>query len=234
MAYTKVETVSVMEQFIRQVQDKILTGEHKPGEMLPPARELSSMTGVSRAVITAGLVELENMGFVEVKPRVGVFVRDYRRTGSVETLNAIMRHHGKLRKLEAKSLLQVRVALEELCVDLVVHDASDEEIASLLPIVDELQTAAQKNNAEETAALTFRFHHELALISGNLLLPLLYHSFSPAAINLWISFCHQYSCGKLYQNKQALCYALLNRDMQAVLQLVPAEYPADPHAYWED
>ena len=46
--------------------------------------------GVSRPVISAGLVELEKLGFVEIVPRQGVYVSDYRRKGTVETLVAIM------------------------------------------------------------------------------------------------------------------------------------------------
>ena len=41
---------------------------------LPPARELSARMGVSRPVISAGLIELEKMGFVEngrLTPKAG-------------------------------------------------------------------------------------------------------------------------------------------------------------------
>ena len=41
----------------------ILSGELAIGEQLPPARELSVKMGVSRTVISAGLVELEKLGF---------------------------------------------------------------------------------------------------------------------------------------------------------------------------
>ena len=42
--------------------------------------------GVSRPVISAGLIELEKMGFVEIVTRQGVYVSDYRKTGSLDTL----------------------------------------------------------------------------------------------------------------------------------------------------
>lgn len=56
----------------------ILSGELAFGEQLPPARELAAKMGVSRTVVTAGLVELEKLGFVEIKARQGVYVCDYR------------------------------------------------------------------------------------------------------------------------------------------------------------
>jgi hypothetical protein len=68
---------------------------------------------VSRPVISAGLVELEKLGFVEIVPRQGVYVSDYRRKGTVETLVAIMRYNGgAMRKNEVRSLLETRDSLE--------------------------------------------------------------------------------------------------------------------------
>lgn len=231
MEFSKIGPVSVMDLFVQQVEDMILAGEYQPGEMLPPARELSVLTGVSRPVITAGLVELEKMGFVEVKPRVGTFVRDYRRTGTLETLNAIMRHNGKLRKSEAESLMQIRTPLEELCVDMVINNATDEELATLAPLVESIDQAAQKKDPEKTADRAFAFHHELAVLSGNILLPLLYHSFKIPAVSLWTLFCRYNSCEELYIHKMQLYRALQDRDKQAALQLVPGEYPQDYQAY---
>ncbi len=231
MAFTKIGTLSVQDQFVHQVQEMILSGEFAPGEMLPPARDLVTLTGVSRPVITAGLVALEKMGFVEVKPRIGTFVCDYRRTGTVETLNAIMRHNGKLRKHETESLMQIRTPPESLCVEMVIANASDEELQALAPIVDEIEKAAKQGQPEITAEHTFHFHHELAVLSGNMLLPLLYHSFKATAISLWTLFCRHRGCEKLYTNKRTLYCALLDRDRNAALKMVPGEYPQNYKEY---
>lgn len=91
MGFHKITALSMTDLFVEQIENMILSGELAVGEQLPPARELSLKMGVSRTVISAGLVELEKLGFVEIKPRQGVFVCDYRRKGSVETLIAIMR-----------------------------------------------------------------------------------------------------------------------------------------------
>ena len=57
------------ELFVQQIENMILSGELAIGEQLPPARELSVKMGVSRTVISAGLVELEKLGFVEIRTR---------------------------------------------------------------------------------------------------------------------------------------------------------------------
>ena len=64
MGFNKIVAVSMTELFVQQIENMILSGELAIGEQLPPARELSVKMGVSRTVISAGLVELEKLGFV--------------------------------------------------------------------------------------------------------------------------------------------------------------------------
>ena len=66
MGFDKIEAVSLTDQFVHKVESMIISGELMPGDQLPPARELSARMGVSRPVISAGLIELEKMGFVDV------------------------------------------------------------------------------------------------------------------------------------------------------------------------
>ena len=223
MGFTKITSLSLTDLFVQQVENMILSGELQPGDQLPPARELSARMGVSRPVISAGLIELEKLGFVEVRPRTGAFVCDYRRKGTVETLIAIMRYNGGvMREAEEYSLLDVRIALETLCVRQVIRQATDEELDRLQPILEALSRAKQPQDAAEA---TYHFHHELAVISGNILLPLLYHSFKTASVYLWTRYCRETSCRNLYEIKLKLYRALLNRDVEEALRLTPGEFP---------
>ena len=58
MGFDKIEAVSLTDQFVHKVESMIISGELMPGDQLPPARELSARMGVSRPVISAGLIEL--------------------------------------------------------------------------------------------------------------------------------------------------------------------------------
>ena len=210
MGFTKIETLSLTDLFVQQIQNMILSGELEVGERLPPARELSLRMGVSRPVISAGLVELEKLGFVEIRPRQGVYVSDYRRRGTVETLVAIMRYNGgALRRGEVKALLEVREALELLCLRLVLDTCGDEELETLSPLLEAVHEA---RNHEDAAEKVFLFHHELAVLSSNVLLPLLYYSFKPQSEYLWGLYCKRAGIEALYRIKLALYSALLNRD----------------------
>ena len=158
MGFTKISAPSLTDLFVHQIENMILSGELTVGEQLPPARELSAKMGVSRTVINAGLVELEKLGFVEVQPRQGVYICDYRRKGSVDTLVAIMRYNGgALRKNEVRSLLEVREALECLCLRLVLENVSMNVLENLSPMLEAIQSAESPDDAAERV---YDFHHE--------------------------------------------------------------------------
>lgn len=228
MGFTKITTLSLTDLFVQQIENMILSGELEIGEQLPPARELSAKMGVSRPVISAGLIELEKLGFVEILPRKGAFVCDYRRKGTIETLIAIMRYNGGIMRYhEVASLLQVRQVLEQLCMKLVIENASEEQLDGVAPLVAAIDTAA---GPEEAAEAVYTFHHELAVLSGNMLLPLLYHSFQTESIYLWQWYAKRHGPRKLYNIKKELYQALQNRDLTAAIRQ-PGEYPDE--GWWK-
>ncbi|MFR5781959.1 MAG: winged helix-turn-helix domain-containing protein, partial [Oscillospiraceae bacterium] len=90
MNFDKIKAPTVRESFVRELENKILSGELKPGDKLPPAKELCEPMGVSLTVVNAGMSELANNGFVETIPRRGTYIADTRK-GNAGTLSAIMR-----------------------------------------------------------------------------------------------------------------------------------------------
>lgn len=157
MGYSKITALSLTDLFVQQIENMILSGELAFGEQLPPARELAAKMGVSRTVVTAGLVELEKLGFVEIKARQGVYVCDYRRRGTMETLVAIMRYNGgALRQNEVRSLLETRDAMECMCMRLVVERSDTASLEALAPVLESIRTA---RDSDEAAENVFLFHH---------------------------------------------------------------------------
>lgn len=217
MGYSKITALSMTDLFVQQIENMILSGELAIGEQLPPARELAVKMGVSRTVVTAGLVELDKLGFVEIKPRQGVYVCDYRRRGTMETLVAIMRYNGgALRKNEVRSLLETRDAMESMCMRLVVECADTAALEALAPILESIRASRDNDEAAENI---FLFHHELAVLSGNVLMPLLYHSFRPQSIYLWSIDCKKSGVQHMYETKLRLYTALLNADAETAVRL---------------
>ena len=124
-----------------------------------------------------------------------------------------MRYNGgAMRRNEVVSLLQVRQSLEILCMEQVILHASDRELEAFSPFLDRI---ARADDPVKTAEAVFAFHHELAVLSGNMLLPLLYHSFRTESLYLWTICGKHFGCRQLYETKLSLYQALLNRDTVA-------------------
>ena len=190
----------------------ILSGALPMGQKLPSERELCQQMGVSRAVVNGGISELARKGFLEVLPRQGAFVADYRRKGNMETLMAIMDYNGgMLGKDEIRSILEVRWGLEQMAIARVIENATDKDLEKLGKYVTALGSSPLPTPVQ-AAEIAFRFHHEMTLSSGNSILPLIYSSFKVPCTALWIRFCRKFGVNSLYSNVEKLYRHLLNRD----------------------
>jgi DNA-binding FadR family transcriptional regulator len=216
MDFKKLSAPSLKELFIDQLETMILSGKLPIGEKLPSERELSESMQVSRAVVNTGITELSRKGFLIIKPRVGTFVADYRRHGTLETLVSIMNYNGGiLRDAEIRSILELRIAYESLAVQLCVPRITDEEI---LLLKDYVKRMGETNLISEAAELAFEFQHELACLSGNTLLPLMVSSFKAPVMSLWARFCRLYGINSLYENTATLCNYIEKRDVNMAVQ----------------
>lgn len=211
MEFEKLTSPSLKELFISNIEAKILSGELPVGQQLPPERQLAQSMGVSRAVVNSGIVELENRGFLDVRPRVGTFVADYRRAGTMETLKSIMTYNrGRLRNEEICSILEVRDALDKLAVADIIPHVTELDNMLLLEKVEAIRQARDNRQAAEAA---FAFQHELAMLSGNTLLPLIFRSFYSSVLVLWERFCALHGIDTLYQTSCRLCGHIRDKDI---------------------
>lgn len=218
MQFNKLSAPSLKELFVAELENKILSGELPIGTKLPSERELAASMQVSRAVVNAGIAEMEKKGFLMIRPRIGTFVNDYHRNGSLETLVSIMKYNGgALANEEVKSILELRTVLVSLATSLSIDNASDEQFGSLLSIMDDIKNSA---NAEALVENTFRLHHELAFISGNALLPLLFISFKDLACALWQRYVLNYGMEALIATCGEFVDFLLKKDKEGAIRYV--------------
>lgn len=174
MDFKKITVPSVRQAFVQAIEDQILSGELKVGERLPPARQLCEKMGVSLTVVNAGMSELASKGFVEIKPRHGTYVADYRMQGTTEMMIAMMRFNGgDLNKRDARSFCESRKAVDPMIVDCVMKRAGDERLAELTPIIEKLRT---ERELTDFCALVTDFFQKMYELSDNSLMYLLYHS----------------------------------------------------------
>lgn len=212
MEFERLYAPSLKELFIQQLQGRILSGELPMGARLPSERELCEQMRVSRAVVNGGITELARQGFLEVRPRQGTYVADYRRNGNMDTLLALLRYNGGvLGKEEIRSILEVRQGLEHMTVNRAIGYATDEGLARLGQFVDALAADPPPSPAQ-AAEIAFAFQHEMTILGGNQILPLIYSSFKVPCTALWIRFCRKYGVAALHYNMEKLYRAILRRD----------------------
>ena len=218
MEFKKITAPSLKELFIEQLEHMILSGTLSVGEKLPPERQLAETMQVSRGVVNSGLSELEKKGFLEIHPRSGTYVSDYRKKGTLETLSSIMNYNGgRLRRDEVRSILEVRIALDTLAVDLCIDRVTDEEILLMQEHVESIRNAESISDAVEGA---YAFQNDMAMFSGNTLIPLIFHSFKVPVFALWERFCVLYGIQSLYQNNYELWISIKNRDKDRAISWV--------------
>ena len=220
MEFTKLSAPSLKDLFVQQLQGLILSGALPVGAQLPPERTLAEQMQVSRTVVNSGISELSEQGFLEVIPRRGTYVADYRRRGNLSTLVAIMQYKGGgLGRDEIRSILEVHRALEHLAANRAILYATDEVLEQLGEALEQLVSASSSEQAAEAA---FVFQHEMALAGGNSIVPLIYSSFKLPVIALWVRFCNLHGIPALVHNTQTLYTLIRNRDADGAFRWIEA------------
>ena len=220
MEFSKLSAPTLKELFVRELESMILSGRLPVGTQLPPERELAASMQVSRAVVNAGVLALARKGFVVIRPRIGTFVADYRRDGTIETFLSIVNYNGGiLRREEVRSILELRIALDTLAVELCAKRITDGELAELRKSTERIGEA---KSFEEAVRHAFAFQHQLALYSGNALLPIIFTSFKSITRTLWLRFCSLYGIPALYENTRTLCDKLEQRDFAGAISCLNA------------
>ena len=179
-----ISTESLKDVFIRRFEELILSGRFPIGQKLPSERELALQLGVSRPVVHEGLVDLAAKGLVTMMPRVGTIVSDYRKEGSLALLTSLVNYHqGRIESGLLDSLLEMRMLFEVEAARLAAANRTREHLAEFGDILEE-ENNTNAVDVEKISGLDFKFHHLIAMASGNLIYPLLLNSFKQCYLNL--------------------------------------------------
>jgi GntR family transcriptional regulator, transcriptional repressor for pyruvate dehydrogenase complex len=146
------------EKAMSQIENLINTGVLKPGDKLPPERELSLELHVSRSILREALKTLEGLGYLYRRTGGGTFVREVNDWNSGLFMSDLIKRATLFDYLEAREMLEQKV------VQLVIERASDNELKEIEEIISLLETS------EYSTELVLQFHHKLALLTKNIVL----------------------------------------------------------------
>ncbi len=153
----------------RAIKNAIADGRLRPGEQLPPERELARLLGLSRTSLRDALKLLSGMGLVEVRRSHGVFVaRD-------EDRSSVSRRLAQSLFLDARpfaELFEVRLALETKAAAWAAERANDEQLVTLAERYEAMRRRAEVGTLglDEAIRLDSELHRLIAQATGNAIL----------------------------------------------------------------
>ena len=149
----------VYQEVAKQLERRI-TEEMKPGDLLPPERELVRMLGVSRSSVRDAIRSLELMGLLEPRQGIGTVVCRPAATPVNPLATALL----EKRKMVAE-LLDVRKMIEPPLARRAALHASRDEIVDMEDIL--ARHEAKVRQGELGIEEDSEFHYAIALASNN-------------------------------------------------------------------
>ncbi len=114
-------------QVVEHVRLLIEAGSLRPGDQLPPERELAQTIGVSRPSLRSGLRSLQAMGVVEARQGAGTFIAD----GPPRLGEAPLRFLAALHGFSRDQMFEARRVLEVSTAALAASRATGEQMAAM-------------------------------------------------------------------------------------------------------
>jgi GntR family transcriptional repressor for pyruvate dehydrogenase complex len=161
VGFTAVRRTRVYEGVVRQIQALIADGALKPGDMLPPERELAERFGVSRSSLRDAIRSLELAGLLVPKQGEGTIVADVSPDALVAPIASVL-----VRKRELiAELLDVRKMLEPALAARAALNATPEDVARLEELLKRQREKALRGESwvEEDS----EFHDTIARAARN-------------------------------------------------------------------
>lgn len=174
----------ISQEVADRLMQRIRAGEIKPGDQLPPERELMDFYGVGRPAVREALQAMERDGIVEIShgERARVIVPTAR--DLIQQLLSGTRHLLQVQPDALEHLKQLRVFLEEGTARMAAERATPDDIALIRERIEAQRNALSRDN--EFLMHDMAFHREIARISGNPIFPAVVE-----AIFLWASDYYQ-------------------------------------------
>lgn len=167
-------------QYILNMEKRIVSGEWAVNTMLPSFRKLCSEYSVSRSVINTAVSVLHAKGFVDIVPRRGARVKNWKKEGTLLALNSAVTF-GKFEPDIIDSFFNIFTFIECNGVYEAAIRAKEEDLILLNSIIE--QEALLKSN-EKLAFLYQSFYKKITNISNNMAYIQIFMSLEQAVLKI--------------------------------------------------
>lgn len=195
------EYLPLWDVVFKTLRQAILTGQLEPGERLMEI-QLAQRLGVSRTPIREAIRKLELEGLVTMVPRKGARV-------------------AQITEKSMKDVLEVRVALDVLAVQLACERMTDEELMRLEQAGEEFKKAIRTKDATLIAQADVAFHDCILKASGNERLVQLVNNLSEQIYRYRLEYVKDANYhGRLIEEHQMILDGLSSRDKEKSVEAV--------------
>ena len=154
------------EEVITQLREMIHRGELRPGDRLPPERDLAKLLGVSRPTLRAGIRSLAAVGVLQSRQGAGTFV--VKAEGPPSLDSSPLRLMASLHGFTSAEMFEARQSLEMAVAGLAAERATSEQMATMAEEIAGMY--ASLDEPEQFLFHDMRFHQTVAAASGNRIL----------------------------------------------------------------
>ena len=166
---------SLLDTTLLAIRSRIISGELKAGDFLPPERDMAEQYGISRSSLHQAILELEYQGFVTIIPRRGTTVNDFRKYPTTQSLEALMSSDSlDINQSLFEDMMDFRLWLEQECARKACDNIYRSTYCEMLDIIDELG-----ESGADISDLMYSFHYKLTQASGNSLYSMVWRGFEP-------------------------------------------------------
>lgn len=168
MTLEPVRRLPLKEQAKRQLLALIEDGKLRPGDRLPPERELSERLGVSRGTVREAVQFLQALGVLEVRHGSGTVVTqqlDDRQALRTLWRSWTMEHVGRVREL-----LEVRRGLDVFAAEIASRRQLPSALEDMAEAIEQMRAAVRDDDLTATVQADLLFHHAIGDATGNVAL----------------------------------------------------------------
>jgi GntR family transcriptional regulator, transcriptional repressor for pyruvate dehydrogenase complex len=133
--FQPIKQKKISTKIVEQIKSLILNGDLRPGEILPPERELMKSLNVSRPSLREALNSLRGMGFIETQ-RNRTIIKSLASGRMLEPLHHLLKEDIGT----AYNLIEVRKAIETWSAYFAAERATDSDINRIEKCVSSMKT----------------------------------------------------------------------------------------------
>ncbi|MFZ2853479.1 MAG: GntR family transcriptional regulator [Rhodocyclaceae bacterium] len=166
MSQNKFQAPRISDAVAASLESRILEGSLKPGDRLPPERELAIELGVSRPSLREAIQKLASKGMLQSRQGGGTYVTDRLESTFFDPWQDMMGAHPNLRE----DLLEFRRMIEGQAAEWAAERATEADLTRLAQAFDAMNDAFDADNLETRSIADIAFHQAIGEASHNALI----------------------------------------------------------------